>query len=258
MSQSVSEIRKRIREIQSEDDPHFQEWLRDPRKGVQQAVAQWYRIQEKQAMERLKYEQLLNYERELLNQGITSIAGIDEVGRGPLAGPVIAAAVILPPNIQLVGINDSKKLSKAKRDYFYKEITDKADVGIGIVTAAEIDLLNIYEATKKAMVSAIQQLHHLPQHLLIDAMKLNVSIPQTSIVKGDVKSASIAAASIVAKVTRDRLMCDYALLYPQYGFEKNMGYGTKEHLTGLQSTGPCEIHRNSFSPVKEIRQLLKK
>ncbi|MFK2824978.1 ribonuclease HII [Bacillus sp. B190/17] len=252
MTQSVTDIKKQIREVQLESDPRFQEWLKDPRKGVQQAIEQWYRLQKKREEERLNYEQMLIFERQLLEQGVTSTAGIDEVGRGPLAGPVVAAAVVLPQGLDLIGINDSKKLSQVKKEYFYKEIMEKADIGIGIVDASKIDEVNIYEATKKAMISAISQLRQTPEHLLIDAMKLTVDIPQTSIVKGDEKSVSIAAASIVAKVTRDRLMSEYALLYPSYGFEKNMGYGTKEHLAGLELHGPCAIHRRSFSPIKEM------
>lgn len=252
MTQSVSEIKKKLKNMQTEGHPQFQEWLKDPRKGVQQAIAQWYRRQEQQKKERLNYERMLTFEKRLIEKGVTYIAGIDEVGRGPLAGPVVAAAVVLPEDIELIGINDSKKLSKAKREYFYEVIIEKADVGIGIVTASEIDEINIYEATKKAMKIAVAGLSRTPEHLLIDAMTLNLPIPQTSIIKGDATSVSIAAASIVAKVTRDRLMCDYALIYPQYGFEKNMGYGTAEHLEGLNSSGPCEIHRRSFSPVKEM------
>ncbi|MGC8229739.1 ribonuclease HII [Pseudobacillus badius] len=254
MSQSISEIKSELKHIQAEDDPQLQEWLKDPRKGVQQAIAQWYRRQEKRKQEQLHYEQMRVFEQQLMEQGVTAAAGVDEVGRGPLAGPVVAAAVVLPPQLELIGINDSKKLSKQKREFFYKEIIEKADVGIGVVSAFEIDQINIYEATKKAMKEAVSALSQPPEHLLIDALKLNLPIPQTAIIKGDAKSVSIAAASVVAKVTRDRLMCDYAQSYPQYGFEKNMGYGTAEHLAGLRSSGPCEIHRKSFSPVKEMEQ----
>ncbi|RJS62169.1 ribonuclease HII [Bacillus sp. PK3_68] len=252
MVQSVSEIKKELKNIQTENHPQFQEWLKDSRKGVQQAIAQWYRRQNQREQERLNYERKLTFEKQLIEKGVTYIAGIDEVGRGPLAGPVVAAAVVLPEDLELVGINDSKKISRMKRDYFYEELIEKADVGIGIVEASEIDEINIYEATKKAMKVAVAGLSRVPEHLLIDAMTLSLPIPQTSIIKGDATSVSIAAASIVAKVTRDRLMCDYALVYPQYGFERNMGYGTAEHLKGLNSSGPCEIHRRSFSPVKEI------
>ena len=254
MSQSVSAIKNELKKIQTEDHPQFQEWLKDSRKGVQQAITQWYRQQEQRKQERLNYEQMLIEEQKLMEQGVDYIAGIDEVGRGPLAGPVVAAAVVLPKDLELIGINDSKKLSKMKREYFYKEIMEKADVGIGIIPASEIDEINIYEATKKAMQAAVAELSQKPEHLLIDAMKLNIPIPQTSIIKGDAKSVSIAAASIVAKVTRDRLMCEYAQLYPQYAFEKNMGYGTTEHLAGLNENGPCQIHRKSFSPIKEMKQ----
>lgn len=254
MSLSVSEIKKLLQTMQSEEDPQFQEWLNDPRKGVQQEIKKWYRLKEQKEKERLQYRKMTAYEQDLLNKGIASIAGVDEVGRGPLAGPVVAAAVILPTDAELTGINDSKKLSKAKRESFYKEIMEKADVGIGIIEASEIDAMNIYEATKEAMKLAISNLSQVPEHLLIDAMKLPLSIPQTAIIKGDSLSASIAAASIAAKVTRDKLMEQYAAQYPHYAFEKNMGYGTKEHLEGLETYGPCPIHRNSFSPVKEMRR----
>ncbi|WP_425415017.1 ribonuclease HII [Pseudobacillus wudalianchiensis] len=258
MSDSVSAIKNELKKINTEDHPQFQEWLKDPRKGVQQAISQWYRLQNKRKQEQLHYEQMLEEEWKLMKQGIHYIAGIDEVGRGPLAGPVVAAAVVLPKDLELLGLNDSKKLSKTKREYFYSEIMEKADVGIGIITASEIDEINIYEATKKAMQAAIAGLSQTPEHLLIDAMRLPAPIPQTSIIKGDAKSVSIAAASIVAKVTRDRLMTEYAQRYPHYAFEKNMGYGTAEHLEGLNVSGPCEIHRKSFSPIKEMEQQQKK
>lgn len=190
-------------------------------------------------------------------KGYSIIAGIDEVGRGPLAGPVVAAAVILSEDFYLPGLNDSKKLSKAKRESYYTYIKQHADIGIGIVDHKEIDQLNIYQATKKAMQMAVQSLTRTPDYLLIDAMTLPLSVPQESIIKGDTKSASIAAASIVAKVVRDRMMEQFAKKYPYYGFDQNMGYGTKEHLDGLKIYGPSDIHRLSFSPVKEIVESLK-
>ncbi|WP_203362287.1 ribonuclease HII [Bacillus sp. REN10] len=252
MAQSVSEVKALLKEIQSQEDPRFKPLLDDSRKGVQQALRQWYRAQEKLEQERLEYQEMLKYEQRLIDQGMTYIAGVDEVGRGPLAGPVVAAAVILPINFYLPGLNDSKKLSETKRQQFYDVIIEQADVGIGIVSSEEIDQINIYEATKHAMKRAISALKTLPEHLLIDAMKLDVPISQTSIIKGDAHSVSIAAASVAAKVTRDRLMKEYAAVYPHYGFEKNMGYGTKEHLQGLQTFGPSDIHRKTFAPVKEM------
>ncbi|WP_100330894.1 ribonuclease HII [Bacillus xiapuensis] len=257
MTKPISEIKKIIKEIVSEDDPRLQEWLQDPRKGVQQAVQQWYKAQEKMKKEQMQFKEMLTYETGLWTQGIERIAGIDEVGRGPLAGPVVAAAVVLPSDVYLPGINDSKKLSASKRERFYDILMETADVGIGIIPSSDIDRINIYEATKLAMIQALGKLNGHPEYLLIDAMELNVLIRQTSLIKGDAKSASIAAASIIAKVTRDRLMKKYSLTYPHFGFDKNMGYGTKEHLAGLREFGPCPIHRTSFSPVKEMMGLLK-
>ena len=180
-------------------------------------------------------------------QGFSLIAGIDEVGRGPLAGPVVASAVILPETFYLPGLNDSKKISEAKRELFYETIMEEAiAVGTGIVHNEEIDEINIYEATKKAMITAVAQLSQQPDHLLIDAMKLDLPIPQLSIIKGDAKSVSIAAASIVAKVTRDRMMKEYAKEYPHYGFDKNMGYGTSAHLDALHAYGLTPWHRKKF------------
>ncbi|PAQ15864.1 ribonuclease HII [Bacillaceae bacterium SAOS 7] len=257
MALSVSEVKILLKDIQSKEDPRLQSFVNDSRKGVQQALKQWYRAQEKLEKERLIYNEMLKYEQSLIDQGMTYIAGIDEVGRGPLAGPVVAAAVILPLNFYLPGLNDSKKLSEAKREQFYDVIIEQADVGVGIISSEDIDQLNIYEATKQAMKAAVSALKTPPEHLLIDAMKLDIPIDQTSIIKGDAHSVSIAAASVVAKVTRDRLMKEYALIYPHYGFEKNMGYGTKEHLEGLKAFGPSQIHRKSFAPVKEMVETAK-
>ncbi|WP_100403068.1 ribonuclease HII [Bacillus sp. FJAT-42315] len=257
MALSVSEVKILLKDIQSKEDPQLQSFVSDSRKGVQQALKQWYKAQEKLEKERLIYNEMLKYEQSLIDQGMTYIAGIDEVGRGPLAGPVVAAAVILPLNFYLPGLNDSKKLSEAKREQFYDVIIEQADVGVGIISSEDIDQLNIYEATKQAMKAAASALKTPPEHLLIDAMKLDVPIGQTSIIKGDAHSVSIAAASVVAKVTRDRLMKEYALIYPHYGFEKNMGYGTKEHLEGLKAFGPSQIHRKSFAPVKEMVETAK-
>ncbi|WP_204551915.1 ribonuclease HII [Bacillus ectoiniformans] len=252
MTHSISEIKDRMKDIESEHDPLFMQWKEDHRKGVQQLIKSWYRAKEKQEQERELYQTMSLTENELKSKGISLIAGIDEVGRGPLAGPVIAAAVILPLDFYLPGLTDSKKVSEAKRNLFYEMITGQADVGIGIIEPDEIDRINIYEATKQAMIQAIGNLKQAPEHLLIDAMKLDLPTPQTSIIKGDAKSVSIAAASIIAKVTRDRLMADYAEVYPEYRFEKNMGYGTKDHLEGLDQYGPCTIHRKSFAPVKDM------
>lgn len=196
---------------------------------------------------------MLSYEKELYEQGFNLIAGIDEVGRGPLVGPVVAASVILPKNFYLEEINDSKKLSEKKREKLYEIIKENAiSIGIGIVDEKRIDEINIYEATKEAMLSAIKNSKIKPDYLLIDAMKLDTDIPFLSIIKGDTKSESIAAASIIAKVTRDNMMKQLHKKYPEYSFDKNKGYGTKKHIEALKEYGILNEHRLSFSPVKEF------
>lgn len=193
------------------------------------------------------------FETELYNNGINYIAGIDEVGRGPLVGPVVTAAVILPKDFYDERINDSKKLTEKKRELLYNVIMENAiSVGIGISNEDIIDEINILNATKKAMIEAINNLSVKPEHLLIDAVKLDIDIPQTSIIKGDAKSESIAAASIVAKVTRDRMMVLLDEKYPMYDFKHNKGYGTKKHIEALYKYGPISEHRKSFAPVSDI------
>jgi len=176
------------------------------------------------------------------------VAGIDEAGRGPLAGPVVAAAVILPKHIELLGVNDSKKIPEAKREYLFDEIKKQAiSVGVGIVDNDVIDDINILNATKLAMKMAVEQLEPQPEILLIDAVQLaDISIKQESIIKGDAKSISIAAASIIAKVTRDRMIKEYDEKYPQYGFASHKGYGTKQHTDAIRAYGPTEFHRKTF------------
>ena len=175
------------------------------------------------------------------------------MGRGPLAGPVVAAAVILPKACKIPGLNDSKKIPKSKHKKIYEAVLQEAiAIGIGVKDNQVIDQVNIYQATKLAMMEAIGQLDPQPQHLLIDAMKLDLAIPQTSIIKGDANSLSIAAASIVAKVTRDQMMEEFDRVYPGYDFAQNAGYGTANHLAGLHKLGVTPIHRRSFEPVKSI------
>ena len=187
------------------------------------------------------------------------IAGVDEVGRGPLAGPVVAAAVILPQGCKIKGLNDSKKIPKKKHLEVFQAVQDQAlSIGIGIIDNQVIDQVNIYEATKLAMKEAISQLSLQPQHLLIDAMKLDLPISQTSIIKGDANSLSIAAASIIAKVTRDELMKDYDSQFPGYDFSANAGYGTARHLEGIEKQGITPIHRLSFEPIKSLVSSKKK
>ena len=192
------------------------------------------------------------FENELYESGIKYIAGIDEVGRGPLVGPVVTAAVILPKDFYDERINDSKKLTEKKRELLYDVIMENAvSVGIGISSEDVIDDINILEATKKAMIEAVNNLSVKPQHLLIDAVKLNVDIPQTSIIKGDAKSESIAAASIIAKVTRDRMMIELDKEHPEYDFKRNKGYGTKKHIEAIEKYGILKEHRKTFAPCNK-------
>ncbi len=196
---------------------------------------------------------MLEYEENLYKDGITLIAGVDEVGRGPLIGPVVACACILPINFYHKDIKDSKKLSEKKREEMYKLIKENAiSIGIGIVNEKVIDEVNIYEATKIAMKDAINNLSIKPEHVLIDAMKLDISIPSTSIIKGDALSESIAAASIVAKVTRDHMLEEMDKEFPMYDLSHNKGYGTKKHLEALKKYGPCKYHRKTYGPVKNV------
>ena len=192
------------------------------------------------------------FETELYNKGINFIAGIDEVGRGPLVGPVVTAAVILPKDFYDERINDSKKLTEKKRELLYDVIMENAiSVGIGISSEDVIDEINILNATKKAMIEAVNNLNIRPEHLLIDAVKLDIDIPQTSIIKGDAKSESIAAASIIAKVTRDRMMVELDKLHPEYDFKHNKGYGTKKHIEAIRKYGIIKEHRKTFAPCDE-------
>ena len=195
----------------------------------------------------------LRYEKALYDKGITLIAGVDEVGRGPLVGPVVTAAVILPKGYKLKGLTDSKKLSEPKRQEFYKIIMkDAIAVSIGIKDASIIDKVNIYEATRLAMIDAINNLKIKPEHILIDAMKLDLDIPTTSIIKGDLKSESIAAASVIAKVTRDSMMYELGAKFPEYGFEKHKGYPTKEHIENVKKYGLLDNYRFTFSPISDL------
>lgn len=211
---------------------------------------------ERQKLLEEKLITMQSYERALREKGVTYIGGVDEVGRGPLAGPVTAACVVLPADFDVLGVDDSKKLSEKKREELFDRIMEKAlACGIGMCDNEVIDEINILEATKKAMAEAVaetdRQLKKMGlagvEHLLIDAVALkDVDIPQTSIIKGDANSLSIAAASIIAKVTRDRLMAEYHKQYPFYGFDSNKGYGTKAHYEGIDKYGITPIHRKSF------------
>jgi len=198
---------------------------------------------------------LLRVERQLWRLGLTRIAGVDEVGVGPLAGPVVAAAVIVPDGVHVRGVDDSKKLPPALRAELAAQIGACAlGIGVGIVEVDDIDRLNIYRAALEAMRRAVLALPAPPDHLVVDARIIpGIDIPQTSLIGGDGRSYSVAAASIVAKVTRDRLMCELDGRYPQYGFRDHMGYGTPQHLAAIERFGPSPVHRRSFAPVRELR-----
>ena len=193
----------------------------------------------------------LRYEKKYYSLGYNLIAGVDEVGRGPLVGPVVAACVILPKDYSLKGLTDSKKLSEKKREYFFDIIMkDAISVGIGIIDNNIIDEINIYEATKLAMINAIDNLSIKPDVVLTDAMKLDIDIPVVPIIKGDLKSITISAASVIAKVTRDRMMYDLDKKYPFYNFKKNKGYPTKDHINAIKEYGILKEHRQSYAPIK--------
>ena len=202
--------------------------------------------EEKLALERQRLEGMREFENKYSDLG--AVAGIDEAGRGPLAGPVVAAAVILPKDIFLPLLNDSKKVTEKRRDVLFDQIKQEAIAyGIGIASNALIDEINILQATYEAMREAISKLSKTPDILLVDAVHIpNISLKQVGIVKGDAKSVNIAAASILAKVTRDRLMLEYDKIYPEYGFASNKGYGTAKHIEALKAYGACDIHRRSF------------
>ncbi len=192
------------------------------------------------------------FERELRNSGYTLIGGVDEVGRGPLVGPVVAACCVLPEEFHLEGLTDSKKLSEKKREFFFEEIKKQAiTYGIGIVDEKRIDEINIYQATKEAMIQAIEKCNPRPEAVLTDAMKLDLDIPVTPIIKGDLRSITISAASVLAKVTRDHMLYELDQKYPMYDFKHNVGYPTKKHLSAIEEYGIIPEHRRSYGPVKD-------
>ena len=250
---TIKEIKEALAKITDFESPLFKEFEKDSRSGVQKEIEKRKKAIQAEMDENLRLEAMLRYEKELYVQGINLIAGVDEVGRGPLAGPVVAAAVILPQNCKIKGLNDSKKIPKKKHEEIFQAVKENAlAIGIGIMDNHVIDQVNIYEATKLAMNDAVSQLQPQPQHLLIDAMRLDLPITQTSIIKGDANSLSIAAASIIAKVTRDKIMANYDQEFPGYDFAQNAGYGTAKHLEGLAKLGLTTIHRTSFDPIKSM------
>lgn len=245
--ESINEIKIKFQQLNSlEEFLNFvDEYQGDERKGIVLLVEKARKKILFIDKERSRVEALYTYENQYAKE--TLVCGLDEVGRGPLAGPVVAAAVILPRDLFIEGINDSKKLSAKQRERIYDFLIENAiDIGIGMVDAPTIDEINILEATKLAMEKALSSLKKKPDVLLIDALSLHTDIPQLGIIKGDQKSASIAAASIIAKVTRDNMMKEYEDIYPGYDFASNMGYGTKAHYEGLNRQGLTKIHRRSF------------
>lgn len=253
MKQSIKEIEQLLFEQQEAmDEETWQKLQGDDRKGVRRLLERYEKLRLQRRELEQKYETMSSYEKALWEKGYTYIAGIDEVGRGPLAGPVVTAAVILAPERRIIGLDDSKKLTEKKREALFEEIYEKAEaVCIGIASPREIDDLNIYQAAKAAMVKAVEGLPVRPDYLLVDAMTLPLDIGQESIIKGDSASISIAAASIIAKVTRDRMMVELGEKHPLYGFEKHMGYPTKEHIEAIDKHGVIDEHRRSFAPVSE-------
>jgi ribonuclease HII len=207
-----------------------------------------------------KFANSFEFEQPLWSAGVTRVAGVDEAGRGPLAGPVVAAAAILPPRWaqtglppELAGLNDSKQLTEAQREKYFEFLTTCAEIefAIAAVDAGVIDEINILQATHRAMNDALAQLQPLPPHALVDGCPVKtLRVPQTAIVKGDARSYSIAAASVLAKVTRDRLMREYHARWPEYAFAEHKGYGTAKHLAAIEKFGACPIHRQTFAPLK--------
>ena len=227
----------------------------DQRSGVQKLLAAYYKRLEKAALERERFAKMLTYEKQYYAQGVRYVAGVDEAGRGPLAGPLVIAAVILPQEVFIAGLNDSKQLSAAKRDALYDEIIAKAvAIEVNIVSVSNIDKYNIYTATQRGMAEVLEHLPVQPQVALIDAMPVEAKGMETnSIIHGDALSASIAAASIIAKVTRDRIMERLDVLFPAYGFASNKGYGSGAHMQAIAEHGATRWHRRSYEPVKSMQ-----
>lgn len=250
MDEKISTIKSKFEGCEIDEIPNqIKAYKDDTRKGVISLVGVWERKYRAYLEELDRVQKMLVYENKYYDSGVEFIAGIDEVGRGPLAGPVVSAAVMLPKGMVIKGINDSKKLSKEKRELLYNEIMQSAlDVSIGIKDNHVIDELNILQATIKSMEDAVKGLKMKPQQLLVDAVRLKeISINQESIIKGDERSLSIAAASIIAKVTRDRMMEEYDSIYPEYDFKSNKGYPTEEHTKAILKYGLTPIHRKTFS-----------
>lgn len=251
---NIKEVKKML-----ETEPNQEELAilkEDGRSGVQKLLAAYYKRMAAVQTEKIRFANMLVNEEIFYGAGCQYIAGCDEAGRGPLAGPLSVAAVILPREVFIPGLNDSKKLSAKKREELYDVICAKAlSITVNLVGPEEIDALNIYEATKRAMVNCLTNLTHVPDAILVDAMP--VVLPQTkclSLIHGDSLSASIAAASIIAKVTRDRIMVELDKEFPQYGFAGHKGYGCESHMKAIAQYGPCQWHRRSFEPIKSMNK----
>lgn len=247
--ESLKQIKQYLSSIDLDKIPEIiKTYENDDRIGVKNLLKQYQRKYIKYQNELQRIKSISKYEMEFYQKYKKYIAGIDEVGRGPLAGPVMTCAVILPKDCVILGINDSKKLSAKQRQNLCEQLKKVAiDISISLIEADEIDRINVLRATQKSMAQSINTLTINPDIILTDAIHIpNINIEQLSIIKGDNKSISIAAASIIAKVTRDKLMVEYSKKYPQYGFERNKGYGTKEHIQAIKKYGLCPIHRKTF------------
>ncbi|SDX97844.1 ribonuclease HII [Thermoactinomyces sp. DSM 45892] len=254
MSRTIADWKERLSSSEIITESELTELRADSRIGIQKLLQSYLKLQERAQAEQMRIEGMWRFERRLWAQGKSWIAGVDEAGRGPLAGPVVAAAVILPPDFDATGLNDSKQVKKDERNRLRQEIEQEAiAVGVGIIDVPYIDQYNILQATYKAMRVALSQLQPIPDFILGDAVKIpRVTIPQHGIIKGDAQSHSIAAASIIAKTTRDEYMIRLADKYPGYGFEKHMGYGTPEHLQAIEALGITPEHRSSFAPIQAV------
>ena len=249
---TISEIREIL--LGSPSEEFLAELELDSRVAVKKLLQAYHKRVEKAALERERFHKMLSYERNYYAEGAKLIAGVDEAGRGPLAGPLVIAAVVMPEEFFISGLNDSKQISASKRDKLYDEILQKAlSVSVNIVSISNIDELNIYRATQQGMAEVLLHLDKQPDVALIDAMPVEAGdIKTVSLVHGDALSASIAAASIIAKVTRDRIMEKLDALYPAYKFANNKGYGSKDHMQAIDQDGVTEWHRRSYEPVKSL------
>ncbi len=248
MVKSIKDIKDEFLNAQVTDIRSLiNKYINDDRIGVKKIIDIYSNKLIKYEREIIRIENMKKYEKEAYFNKKNIIAGLDEVGRGPLAGPVVTACVVFPKDVSILGINDSKKLSKQKREDLFIKIEENAlSISVNMEDNYVIDDINILEATKRSMLKNISSLKHKPDYLILDSINLNTNIPYISIVKADEKSISVAAASIIAKVTRDKYMDEMHLIYPQYKFNENKGYGTKSHIEALKKYGPCIIHRKSF------------